>query len=109
MAGKRLRAGQRTNALLMQAAGQESLALTMLLVPLSDPIGHALPACARAGEARAGGPAFGDLQLLRLDSGGFDDPGSAFALAQHKPREVGLRHAHRFATVFHQRGAHAGI
>jgi hypothetical protein len=49
------------------------------------------------------------VALLRLDPGGFDDPGSAFALAQHKPREVGLRHAHRFATVFHERGAHAGI
>ena len=48
-------------------------------------------------------------ELLRLDPGGFDDPGSAFALAQHEPREVGLRHAHRFATVFHERGAHAGI
>ena len=48
-------------------------------------------------------------ELLPLDPGGFDDPGSAFALAEHKPREVGLRHAHRFATVFHERGAHAGI
>ena len=31
------------------------------------------------------------------------------ATALEEPREVGLRHAHRFATVFHERGAHAGI
>jgi hypothetical protein len=48
-------------------------------------------------------------ELLRLDPGGFDDMGSAFALAQHEAREVGLRHAYRFATVFHERGAHSRI
>ena len=44
-------------------------------------------------------PRFGG-ELLRLDPGGFDDPGGGFALAQHEAREVGLRRAHRFATVF---------
>jgi hypothetical protein len=48
-------------------------------------------------------------ELLRLDLGGFDDPGSAFALAPHEAREVGLRHAHRFATVFPKRGAQSRI
>jgi len=47
--------------------------------------------------------------LLRLDPGGVDDPGGAFALAPHEAREVGLRHAHRLATVFQERGAHSRI
>jgi hypothetical protein len=48
-------------------------------------------------------------ELLRLDPGGFDDPGGAFALAQHEAREVGLGHAHRLTTVFDERGAHSRI
>src|SRR5260370_31476970 len=39
------------------------------------------------------------LGLLRLHPSGFDESRCAFALALYKARELGLRHAHRLASV----------